>query len=366
MSKVLFRLYGVPFTSYKSAMLCMFRVSRGYLLTLLYIMPFYLIGYGYSKVRFRWKIWIPFHQKMKWIGKDILKFHKTFCHVCFNKSFMLDKCVFVRHSVYPFGAGLNIMIGLAWLCEKMKVNIKIDHSTGAIWRYFENNTLINTTDQSLGQRFEYSKSNIEQVGEGRYAMYSISSEYGHKVLSKLSIKESLKRSANEWFDKHIKGDWVAVHYRGTDVEMKKNGHFKYRYRIELDSYIIYLKGVLDEQSSIFVCSDQAQFIDKMNEAFPGRVYARAIKRSYDNNSLHTWGSVSNPQQEIDALIDLLILAKAELIYTTGSSFVDVVRYFNPQTKIVSLDRRRMGRGKNNIPIPRKDLLNRLSRPLLPY
>ena len=78
-----------------------------------------------------------------------------------------------------------------------------------------------------------------------------------------------------------------------------------------------------------------------------------------------WGGfVSNLQQEMDALIDILILAKAELIYTTGSGFVDVVRYFNSQTKIVSLDGRRIGRGKNNIPIPRKDLFDRLSIPLL--
>ena len=364
MPKILFHLYSVPFTSYKSAMLCMLRLSRVYLLAVLYILPSYLIGYGYSKLRFRLKIWILFCQKMKWIGKAISNFHKTFCHVCLNKGFMLDKYVFVRHSIYPFGTALDMMVGLAWLCEKMKVNIEIEHPTCTIWQFFENNTLINTTDQSLGQRFEYSESNFP-TGTVRYAMYSISSEYGHKVLSKLSIKESLKKSSNEWFDRHIKGDWVAVHYRGTDIEMKKNSQYKYRYRIELDSYITYLKSVLDEQSSIFACSDQAQFIDKMNEAFPGRVYARAIKRSYGNKELHVWGgAVGNLQQEIDALIDILILAKAELIYTTGSGFVDVVRYFNPQTKIVSLDSRRIGRGKNNMPIPRKDLFDRLSRPLL--
>ena len=60
---------------------------------------------------------------------------------------------------------------------------------------------------------------------------------------------------------------------------------------------------------------------------------------------------------------MLILAKAELIYTTGSSFVDAVRYFNPQIKIVSVDGRRIGRGKNNIPIPKKALLDKLSRSL---
>ena len=256
---------------------------------------------------------------------------------------MLDKYIFVRHKIYPCGTALDLMVELAWLCEKMEVNVEIEHPTCTIWRYFENNTLINT-DQSLGRRFEYGKTDFS-FRVVFYAIYSISSEYGHKVLSKLSIKEGLKKSANEWFDKHIKGDWVAVHYRGTDLEFNKNLN-KNRYRIELDSYITYLKSVLDEQSSIFACSDQAQFIDKMHEAFPGRVYARDIRRSYDSKRIHVWGgAIGNPQQEMDALIDILILAKADLIYTTGSGFVDVVRYFNPQVKIVSLDSRRIGRGK---------------------
>ena len=294
---------------------------------------------------------------------DIAFFSYLFCRIFLNKNFILYRYIVLHHETYPFGTALNLAIGVAWLCEKMKVNMKTPNCT--IWRFFENNTIVNIMGQSLGQRSEYNKRGfpalIHLVG---YATSSISSEYGHKVLSKLSIKESLKKSANEWFGKHIKGDWVAVHYRGTDIDAGRDGDYKNRYRIELDSYIIYLKGVLDEQSSIFACSDQAQFIDKMNEAFPGRVYVRAIKRSYDHEPLHVWGgTISNLQQELDALIDILILAKAELIYTTGSGFVDVVRYFNPQTKIVSLDGRRIGKGKNNIPVPRKDLFDKLSIPL---
>ena len=60
----------------------------------------------------------------------------------------------------------------------------------------------------------------------------------------------------------------------------------------------------------------------------------------------------------------MILAKARLIYTTGSGFVDVARYFNLQMKIVSLDQRRMSQGKNNVPMPRMDLYDSLcSEPL---
>ena len=75
--------------------------------------------------------------------------------------------------------------------------------------------------------------------------------------------------------------------------------------------------------------------------------------------------IDNFNQEKDALIDLLILAKAKLVYATGSGFVDVVRYFNPQIKIISRrGQRRIIRGKNNAPMPRMDLYDSLcSEPL---
>ena len=344
----------------------MLRLSRGYLLALLYCMLFSLKSFSYFKDDMKKGKPITrrsLYQLLQGTRNDIAFFSRRFRRIFLNKSFILYRYISLPHEIYPFGTALDMAVGTAWLCEKMKVNMKIPNCT--IWRFFENNTIINITDQSLEQRFEYNKRKFPAlIFLVRHAKHSISSEYGHKVLSKLSIKEGLKKSANEWFDKHIKGDWVAVHYRGTDIAAGKDGRYEYRYRIELDSYITYLESVLDEQSSIFACSDQAQFIDKMQEAFPGRVYARTIKRSYDNKKLHVWnGTTSNLQQEREALLDLLILAKAELIYTTGSGFVDVVRYFNPQVKIVSLCGTAVEGGKNHIPIPRRDLFNRLSIPL---
>ena len=149
---------------------------------------------------------------------------------------------------------------------------------------------------------------------------------------------------------------MAVHYRGTDVRKYKDGWCKRRYKIDLKSYVTYLKAVLDSQCSIFACSDQAQFIDEMKAVFPGRVFARDIKRSYDDKHLNV-DSVPfvNPKrpvidavvyaQERDALIDILVLAKAGLIYTIGSGFINVVRYFNPEIKVVSLDGRIAGWGR---------------------
>ncbi len=265
----------------------------------------------------------------------------------------------------PVGTSLDCMVAVAWFQEKQGNTLKFKRPSNAIWCHFENGTLFNSKSKSEQESEVHREVTVNNL-LAHIGRHFISSDYGHKVLSRLSIKEDLQRSANEWFESHIKGDWVAVHYRGADIRAGSKTIYKHRYRIELKPYVTYLKEVLDSQCSIFACSDQAQFVDEMKAAFPERVFARDIKRSYDDEPLHLhnipFTEHDNCEQERDALIDVLVLAKAGLIYTTGSGFVDVVRYFNPETKIVSLDGRTIGRGKNNMPIPEPDLFKRLSLP----
>ena len=122
-----------------------------------------------------------------------------------------------------------------------------------------------------------------------------------------------------------------------------------------------MKEVLDNRYDIFACSDTAQFIDTMREEFPDRVIARDIVRSKDACSLHRHAPYAGHRQRRDALIDLLVLANAEIIYTMGSSFVNVVRFFNPSIKIIALSEEGSGISKdihNFLPCPKKDLVEK--------
>ena len=255
----------------------------------------------------------------------------------------------------------NIFCGLtgtAWLCEKMKVNLKVE----GLSDFLENDVIINNPSKYLenyfpaGKKFFAGKARITWIGD----MW-VRSEFGHEILSKLLVKRTIKKYVDEWLENHIKGDWVTVHYRGTDIKEKN----KYRY-FEIDDYITYLKKVLDSECSIFVCSDQAQFVDRMHIAFPRRVFAKDIQRSYNSRTLHRDSEYMGIRQKKDALIDTLILARANLVYTTGSGFVDAARFLNPSIKIISLDERWLTRtfstGKGSyhgVPIPEKDLFKSL-------
>ncbi len=254
---------------------------------------------------------------------------------------------------------------VAWLCERMKVNLKIE----GLSDLFSDDLIINNASEYSEDYFK----NTKEFNAGAMlwlAICYIRSEYGYKILSKFPIREDIRKCADEWFTNHIKGDWVAVHFRGTDCKDMKT-QYKNRFRIKLDDYINYLKAVLDKKCSILVCSDQAQFIDEMRDTFPGRVFARDIQRSYDNRALHIDPEYRGVKQKKDALIDMLILAKANLVYTSGSGLIDVLRFLNPSIKIVSLDERWLGKrfsinrnSSHGAPIPRNDLLKKFRKSYL--
>ena len=271
-------------------------------------------------------------------------------------------CVTVQVACGALGTLYPYLIGAAWVFEKMGMSVKLIQNN--YLTFFENPILFpHACPPENFAQVEKSVSEVYVIDGFDFFMYQmselaahrISSEYGYKIISMLTIKQEIQQQADEWYHNNIKGKCIGVHYRGTDTidDLVR--------RINIDDYINYLKRVLDEESYILACSDQKQFIDQTKIAFSGRVITRDIVRSDTNQSLH---DLDVPQQSRDAFIDMLILAKTETIYTTGSRFVDCVRFFNPIIKIVSLEGRHRSKiGSKRIPnyqpIPEIDLVDKI-------
>ncbi len=258
------------------------------------------------------------------------------------------------------------IIGIAWLCEKTNITVEFVFPKEEV-SFFKNSVLYqrdpNKTYPDKSFLLNSSGDYLASIAR-KAARKDLPAEYGYGIISRLSINRDIQRQADMWFNTHIKGDWVAVHYRGTDAHTHPRSAKR---KMSINLYITWLKEVLDNQCGIFVCSDQAQFIDEMQRAFPNRTCFREIERSVDKKPIH-WSDNNQYsdkdlyRQKRNALIDILILAKAKLIYTTGSWFIDVVKNFNPKIKIVSLDQR-VGRQStsNYIPIPEESLLRSLQK-----
>ena len=235
----------------------------------------------------------------------------------------------------------------SWILEKMGVEVKYssNKSIGSVF-YIQGDLDDMRQYKPNCPRFSMNRACFYR----QIAMCFITPEVGHNIMSKLCFKPEIEEQVDECVNPYAEEGWIAVHYRGTDSIQCNSRYFA------LESYIVYLKKVLDNRHRIFACSDQAQFIDAMHTAFPGRVFSTDARRSYDEFPIHISreGRHAKPHQKREALIDLLILAKAKLIYTTGSDFVDSVRWLNPHTKIISLDGRK--RKGNYLAIPAKDII----------
>lgn len=264
---------------------------------------------------------------LRWGAREYLSAVKCCMSINHKSSFFI--CVQLHHN--SLSSLLCRVVAIVWFCEKIHANVKFNSFDYD--NLFENSVIISSKTYPSDDR---PKLVWLQSGElfANYAKAKITSEQGYKIISKLVIKKELQRQADEWADDNLQGDWLGIHYRGTDVQSRK-----YRF-VDVASYIDYLRKVVDEQYSIFACSDQLHFITQVHAAFPGRVFSRKIARSPDRTPLHKISEYMGGQQKEDALIDLLVLSKASLMYTTGSYFADVVRFLNPSIKIISLDGRK--------------------------
>ncbi len=228
--------------------------------------------------------------------------------------------------IQALGHYFRSIVGIAWFFEKMNCNIKFVFAED--FNYFENSTL-QVSQESSSENYVALQLPMREFD--RHDLW-ITSDYACSLMSRLTIKREIQDEANEWIGANLKGNWIGVHYRGTDMPQAT----LQRSCIDMDTYISYLKKLLNKHHSIFVCSDQAQFIDRMNKSFPSRIFFRDIPRSYDQKPLHRNKSHEGFQQRKDALIDILVLSEAHLIYKTAGRFSILTRFFNPATKIISL------------------------------
>ena len=294
------------------------------------------------------------HKVKKVIAINYTNFLKQY--IAHRKTPMADYVyAIMAHSA--MGSYFYRLIGVAWFCEKLGINVKFAFSNTRFGSgdLFEN-SILNNAKACHPENFTKLKKPLITLEYSRlweeFAKHKISSEYGYKIISKLSIKQEIQQQADQWSDANIKGACVGVHYRQTDAIQRKRV-------ISIDNYINYLKQVLDNHYQIYACSDTVSFMEAIHKAFPGKVVSRDITRSKDGRSLHHHEPYAGHQQRQDALIDMLTLAKCKMIYTSGSRFIDTIKFFNPEIKIVSLDTPNLHKkNPNYMPVPRMDLVHK--------
>ncbi len=336
------------------------RIHRQLIRNTLFLMrhPFACFNNGFPrKIEFKFRYnYERLKEAYDFLYKDFFKQYTA------HRKTSLADYAYVEILCPALGSYFPRIIGVAWLCEKLGINVKFTFPDTYITsgsNFFEN-PVLNYAKTCHPRNFtrlkkplvdlNYRKQRYPSLWE-EFTKCEISSEYGYKIISKLSIKQEIQQQADQWSNENIREDCVGVHYRQTDVTHEHR-------IISIDNYINYLKKVIDDHYQIYACSDNADFINAIHEAFSGRVVSRDIIRSKDFRSLHRHEPYAGHQQRQDALIDMLTLAKVKMIYTVGSSFINTIRFFNPAIKIIALTKIEQHHTSNYISIPQNNLIRK--------
>ena len=161
----------------------------------------------------------------------------------------------------------------------------------------------------------------------------ISKTEAHYIISKhikanAEIQERLTAFTRLYFDGHYV---IGVHYRGTDkiTEHRRIAYEDVRSMVQAQTNV-------NPSAKIFVATDEQNFIDYMQECFPGKIiYNHDALRSKDGKPLHM-AHYDRYKAGLDAVMDCLLLSKTDLMIRTSSNLNRWATYFSPNLPTIDL------------------------------
>jgi hypothetical protein len=128
---------------------------------------------------------------------------------------------------------------------------------------------------------------------------------------------------------------LGVHYRGTDKvhEAPLVGYDTVRKNIE------YYLNKFPETSSVFISSDEINFIEYIEKAFISRniIYREDSFRSRNGIPVHKATNIDRYEVNRDAIVNCLILSRCHALLKGSSILSGWSKLFNPQLSLIMLN-----------------------------
>jgi len=156
----------------------------------------------------------------------------------------------------------------------------------------------------------------------------------HSLIQKyIHIKPHILEKIDQFTQLELDGLFVfGIHYRGTDKVSEAPRISYEEVLVPLEREIRKLRGA---DYKIFVATDEALFLEFILSKYPNVCYYEQVKRSYDNTPLHL-GKQTPYKSGEEALIDCILLSKADVLIRTASSLSLWSTYFNPSQRVINL------------------------------
>jgi hypothetical protein len=173
----------------------------------------------------------------------------------------------------------------------------------------------------------------EWIGSGipRKNAYDLVEKYIHP-------KQHIIEKVDSFYNEHLLGKHViAIHYRGTDkISEAPRADYK-NISDQVEQSIRKLEKY--KNIKIFIATDEQDFIDYATSLWGDRICYRDAIRSTDKRPVHTNKANSPYQLGEDAMIDMLLLSRSDLLIRTSSNLSLWSTFFNPYMGLIEITKR---------------------------
>ena len=158
-----------------------------------------------------------------------------------------------------------------------------------------------------------------------------SRKYNNYLIEKyIHIKPHIQDKINSFVANRFKNIefLIGVHYRGTDKVSTGSEAPRVPYARVTEVLKEQINALAGKKYLIFVATDELDFICYLSNEFPGKICVNMEAHEINNNYLRGQ----------NALIDCVLLSKADLIIRTASNLSLVSSFFNYKVPVVELSK----------------------------
>ena len=214
--------------------------------------------------------------------------------------------------------------------------------------------VVTLTDRDLWYLHLYEKESLYAYPYGRYLLktrydahwYESQRRRAHEVIGRyVQVKDEIGNRVDAFYKEHMQGQVVlGVHLRGTDKEAARGARNTWQ-KVEPEAYFPEVDRYLavHPEAKLFVATDQAQYLQSMEERYAGRILSNDCHRSAGELAPFQATSRSGYAKGAEVLIDVLLLARCDFLLKCASHVSEAALWFNPDLPGIDLNYPRANR-----------------------
>jgi hypothetical protein len=250
----------------------------------------------------------------------------------------------VNHLHHSLGRDGCVAVRVDWrVAEHTPLFVYGTVQDGELWqRFFEPLVF---PDAPAEERTSWEYADLSMTGLHAYRMYKRGSgwrmAYGRAYAEHIRVREELRNRVQElWREGGIGGSSIGVHYRHPE-----HSHECPREMPSMDTFIDRTRRLLarSKGASVVLATDVREAVERFGDAFGERLLVQPdVARAPVGETQYDWGLPPCVALGEQALIDVLLLARCDVLLHATSNIATAVGYMNPRLRMIYCEPRLVG------------------------